>query len=293
MADVLESSALARWRANPLSFIEQVLRDPETGQPFELFGAQRDFLTRAFTLRDDGRLAYPEQVFGAIKKTGKSATAGMHVLTMTLVHGGRFAEGYAVANDFEQAQGRVFQAVRRIVECSPYLKREAQITQNRITFPETGAVISAIASDYAGAAGANPVVSSFDELWAFTYERSRRLWDEMVPPPTRKVACRLTTTYAGFSGESQLLEELYRRGMAQPQVGASLHAGDGLLMAWHHEPVAPWQTEAWLAEMRRSLRPNQYLRMIENRFVTAGSSFIDLAAWDRCVETVRGPQGPV
>ncbi len=38
MADVLDSSALARWRANPLSFIEQVLRDPETGQPFELFG---------------------------------------------------------------------------------------------------------------------------------------------------------------------------------------------------------------------------------------------------------------
>ena len=221
MADVLDGSALARWRANPLSFIEQVLRDPETRQPFELFDAQREFLTGAFTLTDDRRLAYPEQVFGAIKKSGKSATAGMHLLTMTLVHGGRFAEGYAVANDFEQAQGRVFQAVQRIVECSPYLKREAQITQNRIIFPETGAVITAIASDYAGAAGANPVVSSFDELWAFTSERSRRLWDEMVPPPTRKVACRLTTTYAGFSGESQLLEELYRRGMAQPQVGAA------------------------------------------------------------------------
>jgi len=104
MADVLDSSALARWRANPISFIEQVLRDPETGRPFELFGAQREFLSPAFTLTDDGRLAYPEQVFGAIKKTGKSATAGMHVLTMTLVHGGRFAEGYTVANDFEQAR---------------------------------------------------------------------------------------------------------------------------------------------------------------------------------------------
>ena len=182
----------------------------------------------------------------------------------------------------------------RIVECSPYLKREAQITQNRIIFPETGAVITAIASDYAGAAGANPVVSSFDELWAFVSERSRRLWDEMVPPPTRKVACRLTTTYAGFSGESQLLEELYRRGMAQPEVGTSLRAGDGLLMAWHHEPVAPWQTDAWLAQMSRSLRPNQYLRMIENRFVTAESSFIDLATWDRCVRPELGavPSNP-
>jgi phage terminase large subunit-like protein len=294
MADMLDSSALARWRANPLSFIEQVLRDPETGEPFELFDAQREFLAGAFTLTDDRRLAYPEQVFGAIKKSGKSATAAMHLLTMTLVHGGRFAEGYAVANDFEQAQGRVFQAVRRIVECSPYLKREAQITQNRITFPETGAVITAIASDYAGAAGANPVVSSFDELWGFVSERSRRLWDEMVPPPTRKVACRLTTTYAGFSGESQLLEELYHRGLAQPQVGTSLHAGDGLLMAWHHDPVAPWQNEAWLAQMRRLLRPNQYLRMIENRFVTTETSFIDLAAWDRCVRPELGavPSNP-
>jgi phage terminase large subunit-like protein len=66
-------------------------------------------------------------------------------------------------------------------------------------------------------------------------------------------------------------------------------------MAWHHEPVAPWQTEAWLAQMRRSLRPNQYLRMIENRFVTTESTFIDLAAWDRCVRPELGavPSDPL
>ena len=47
-----------------------------------------------------------------------------------------------------------------------------------------------------------------------------------------------------------------------------------MLFAWHHEPIAPWQTESWLAEMRRSLRPNAYLRMIENRFVGSEFSFI-------------------
>jgi phage terminase large subunit-like protein len=128
----------------------------------------------------------------------------MHMLTMTLVHGGRFAEAYAVANDLKQAQDRVFQAVRRIVECSPDLKREAVMTQNRITFPETGATITALASDYAGAAGANPVVSSFDELWGYTSESSRRLWDEMVPrifptsrPPSRpRTMPGLTPCYA-------------------------------------------------------------------------------------------------
>ena len=125
MGEALERSALDRRHADPTAFIRDVLRDPETGRPFELFDAQRQFLGPAFTRKDDGRLLYPEQVFGAIKKSGKSMTAAMHMLTMTLVHGGRFAEGYAVANDLEQAQGRVFQAVRRIVKSSPDLKREA------------------------------------------------------------------------------------------------------------------------------------------------------------------------
>ena len=65
-----------------------------------------------------------------------------------------------------------------------------------------------------------------------------------------------------------LLEELYRRGLQQQQVAPDLYAGDGLLMFWSHEPIAPWQDEKWLAQMRRTLRPNQYLRMIENCFVT-------------------------
>jgi phage terminase large subunit-like protein len=284
MGEMLQRSILDRWRADPIAFIREILRDPETGRPFELFEAQCQFLRHAFTRTNDGRLVYPEQVFGVIKKSGKSMTAAMHILTMTLVHGGRFAEAYVVANDLEQAQDRVFQAVRRIVECSPDLKREAVVTQNRISFPEIDATITALASDYAGAAGANPVVSSFDELWAYTSERSRRLWDEMVPPPTRKVGCRLTTTNAGFSGESQLLEELYARGISQPLIDNSLHAGNGILMAWHREPVAPWQTEQWLLQMRQQLRPSAYMRMIQNQFVTNENPFINMSWWDACVD---------
>jgi phage terminase large subunit-like protein len=285
----LDPASLARWHADPVLFIEQVLVNPETGRPFELFEAQRRFFAHAWWLDAAGRLLYPEQVFGAPKKTGKTATSAMHLITTCLLFGDRFAEGYALANDLEQAQGRVFQAVRRIVEASPLLRAEANVLQQRVEFPRFGgAVIQAIGSDYASAAGANPVISSFDELWAFTSERSRRLWDEMIPSPARRVSLRFVSTYAGFSGESVLLEELYQRGKAQPEIAPGLHAGDGILMAWHHEPVAPWQTEAWLAEMRRSLRPNQYLRMIECRFVTTESSFIDLADWDACTDpTVR------
>ena len=55
-------------------------------------------------------------------------------------------------------------------------------------------------------------------------------------------------------------------------------------MFWTHDPVAPWQTQAWLDEQRRSLRPNQYLRQIENRFVGSESTFVEIEKWDACID---------
>jgi hypothetical protein len=134
-----------------------------------------------------------------------------------------YAEAYCVANDFDQAQGRVFQAIARIIEASPLLRDSAKITANKIEFPSTGATITVIASDYAGAAGANPTITVFDELWGYVSERSRRLWDEMVPVPTRTISVRLTVTYAGFEGESKLLEDLYKRGIQGDQIAPDLY----------------------------------------------------------------------
>jgi hypothetical protein len=280
---------LARWRSNPISFIETVLYDPETKKPFKLLPAERAFLEHAFKLDDSGHLLYPEQLYSCPKKSGKTTFAGIHALTTLLLFGGSYPEATICANDYEQAQARVFTMIRRIIECSPLLRIEAKLTQDRITFSTFGAVISAIASDYAGAAGGNQNISVFDELWGYVSERSRRLWDELIPPPTRKIACRLTTTYAGFENESQLLEELYRRGLQQPLVGTDLYGGDGLLMFWSHVPIAPWQDERWLAEMRRSLRPNAYARMVENCFVSSEATFVDMSWYDQCVMPTAKP----
>jgi phage terminase large subunit-like protein len=285
----LDAASLARWRSDPIAFVEHVLCDPETGRPFVLSDAERQFLQRAFTLNEDGRLNYPELVFGAIKKSGKTTLAAIVMLAMILLFGGRFAEGYCVANDLEQAQSRVFAIVKRIIEASPLLRAIAKLTSDKVTFPALNASIIAIASDAASAAGANPVITTFDELWGYTSERSRRLWDEMITSPARRISCRLTVSYAGFSGESVLLEDIYKRGMALPEVGPSLRAGDGMLFAWHTEPIAPWQTEAWLSEMRRSLRPSAFARMIMNQFVTSESTFIDMGSWDACVQSALTP----
>jgi phage terminase large subunit-like protein len=281
---------------SPLAFIRH-LNDPETGWPFVLNAAETLFLRHAFKTGPDGRLLYPELLYSCPKKSGKTTFAALLLLYCTL-NFGKFGEGYSLANDFEQAQGRVFAAAKRIIEASPALAKAATVTANRIEFSDPRATLSVIASDAAGAAGSNPCISTFDELWGYVSERSRRLWDEMIPPPTRKLACRLTTTYAGYEGESELLEELYTKGLRQPQIGPDLYAGDGLLMLWSHTPAAPWQSDAWLEQMRLQHRPNAYLRQIENRWVTSESSFVDLAWWDTCVDpqltpVVADPELPV
>ena len=59
MAVDLDDTALVRWRASPIAFIEEMLHDPETGRPFVLLEAKRAFMRHAFTLDRNGRLALP------------------------------------------------------------------------------------------------------------------------------------------------------------------------------------------------------------------------------------------
>jgi hypothetical protein len=217
-------STLEIWRADPIAFVRDFCRNPETGQPFELYPAEVRFLREALTLTPWGQLPYSELVYSAPKKSGKTALAAMIVLYVIICLGGPYAEAYCLSNDYEQSVGRVFQQIVRLLD--PRRTRQsklAKITNNVITFPSTGATITALASDYASAAGANPTLTVFDELWAYTSERSRRLWDEMVPVPTRKISLRLTVSYAGFTGESDLLEELYKRGIQGEQIAPDLY----------------------------------------------------------------------
>src|SRR5262249_6825256 len=90
-----------RWRRDPIAFFADVVRNPETGKPFDLYRAQVAFLGEALTLRADGTLPFPELIFSAPKKSGKTMTGALAMVYVVFVLGGRHAEGYAVANDFD------------------------------------------------------------------------------------------------------------------------------------------------------------------------------------------------
>lgn len=289
---------IARWRKDPVAFITQCLRNPEDGKPFAVYKEEATFLRRAFTLTPDGRLPYPEMVFSAPKKSGKTALAAWAAIYTAAVIGGPWSEVYCLANDYEQSMSRVFEAARRMVLASPFLKTAAKITANKIEFKTTGSFIQACASDYAGFAGSNPSLSIFDELWAFIHEPARRLYDESAPSPTRKVSGRLIVSYAGYTGESDLLEGLYQRGVAGERIGPDLYSSGGLLTYWTSRLCAPWQTERWLEQRREGERPNAFARMFLNQWVNAVSSFVSMEDWDGCINqelrpTLYAPEMPV
>lgn len=288
MSAAFNERTLARWRERPWEFIEECLHDPETDKPFVLFEAQRQFFEHAWKLGDDGRLLYPNQLLSASKKAGKSATAAMHGLTTLILFGGRFAEGLVVANSLEQSQARVLEQMKRIAVSSPLLRDDTEITVRAIKLPT--ARCAAIAANDLTAAGSEATWVNNDEFHATRGEGARRLFDELSPPPTKKIAVRLITTYACYSGENELLEQLYARGMAQPEVAPSLHAGGGMLMGWYHGAIAPWQTPFWLDQMKASLNEAQYRRLILNEIVVAESEFITSVALD-AITDLQLPHG--
>lgn len=159
-----------------------------------------------------------------------------------------------------------------------------------------------MATDYAGEAGSNHGLTSWDELWGYTSEKAVRLWEEMTPVPTRRNSIRFISTYAGFENESQLLWQLYLQAVGtdehpsgqgervHPTLPIYANRAARVIAYWDHAPRMPWQTEAYLSAQRRTLRRNTYLRLHENRWTTAESPFITSELWDACVRPDLTPQ---
>ena len=226
-----------------------------------------------------------------------TALAAMCLLYVVGVLGGERAEGYIVSNSREQASDRVFADCCSILKASPQLSGFANVTNDAIEFPATNSFIKTVTTEASSAAGSRPTIVVGDEIWGFTSARSVRLWDELAPTPTALVSVRLIVTYAGYTGESELLEKYYRRIFAEDgtlnpgvvQIAPDLYAQGRTLVYWTHEMRAPWQTPEWVETMRREYSPNQFARIMENRWVNSESSFIEATSYDRCVDRKLQP----
>jgi phage terminase large subunit-like protein len=293
---------LELYARDVVAFFDHEVKVNERGEPFRLFPHQREILAAAFAFGADGKLPWDTFIYSAPKKSGK-----------TTINGGLAAwwaytqeapnEVYVLANDLEQAQARAYSTAARLIAKNPGLVASAKVEGKRIAVTN-GTEIRPLSSEYAGAAGSNHGFTSWDELWAYTSEASRRLWEELTPVPTRRNSVRLITTYAGFEGESKLLWDLYLAGVGKdehrdgqgerihPTLPLWLNREARLLVYWDHEARMPWQTQEYYRTQKKTLRPGTFLRLHENRWAVAESAFIPPETWDACVEASWSPLWP-
>lgn len=279
---------LSRYARDPAAFADELIPLNEKGRPWRLTVYQRRVLVLAFRWSPPGALLMRLFLWSEPKKSGKTFVAA--VLGLWWAFTNPNSEIIAAANDLDQSVGRVFKTMAALLKHNPDLGASATIRAAEIQL-SNGTVITAIASDYRGAAGSRHSLVIFDELWGYTLERAERLFEELTPPPTEPNAWVLVATTAGFVGESVLLERLYQRGLAGERLDADLevHRADDLTMFWSNTPRQPWQTVEYYAEQARTLRPATFARLHRNEWGCAESALLTPELWDGCVEPAWAP----
>jgi len=148
----------------------------------------------------------------------------------------------------------------------------------------------------------SPVYASHNsELWGFTTEKKKQVWTELTLPPTLYgKAIRWVETYAGYQGESELLEQLYDvaviQGKPHPDfldLTSNLSSNGenvvfineqaGTFAYWDHEPRLSWQEPEYYQMEMSALTPGEFSRLHRNLWVSSISSFIQEVWWDKCL----------
>ena len=272
---------------HPITFIDKLIKKNERGEAFSLMDHQREILRLAFDFDQDGRLPWDTILYSCVKKSGKTTINAALTLAWALTQEAP-NEILILANDREQALSRVYAAIEGMIQYNQPLRAECEV-QTKVIYCANGTQIKALSSEYSTAAGSNHGLSSWDELWAYTSEGSRRLWEELTPVPTRRNSIRFISTYAGFTNESLLLEELYKQVIEQ---GERLHPDlpiygnreARILAYWDTEPRMTWQTAEYYESQRRTLRPATFARLHRNEWTSSESRFIEPEVYDSCVE---------
>lgn len=229
-----------------------------------------------------------------IKKTGKTFVNAVLLAWRWLALPG---DHFAIGNDFDQSASRQFQEIAEMVRRNEYLRRNVKATARQLIFEPTGSIITALAVDAAGNAGANHLTASHTEAWGIVYEGGVRAYEELTPPPGMLYgfgALRICDSYAGFEGESVTWHSLVDRGLKGEKVsnewpifinkGLMLLHIDGLEAQSQCFRGTPEQALVYYNEQRASLRPGTFDRLHMNKRATGSEAFIDLELWDACVD---------
>lgn len=266
--------------------------EPESGTelgsgPILLANHQRRIVRAALERDAAGKFRWTTVVYSCPKKSGKTRVAAM-VAAWLAATSGRYAEIYALANDGKQSADRVLAAVKKANELGR-LGWADKMT--RIDLPN-GSFIEAVPVDPTGEAGANPTATFWSEMWGFRLSAKERLWSEFTIPPTRfGRAIRWVESYAGYTGESPVLEQLYHEGVTEgkphpdfPDLPVTVNERARLFCYWDTVGRMAWQTDAYYQAEAALLHPSEFERIHRNTWVSAVGEAIPSELWDLCFD---------
>lgn len=275
---------------DPVDWIQHNFYIPETNAPIQLVPYQAAVIREALRRDAKGDFVYSLILYSDIKKSAKSTISGAIALYLAWHHAWESVR--IVGNDLKQADSRTFFYIKRAIELNPRLRDQCATKQFNVALPNhTG--IQAIPVDPKGEAGGGDLITCFTELWAMKNEASQRLWSETTLSPLKfGKSLRLAESYAGFTGQSPILENLYDVGVKQgKQIGDEVGIPDlelyrnenaRMLTLWNTTPRCPWQTPEYYAQEAATLLPSEYERMHRNQWQNPTEAFIPLEWWNAC-----------
>ncbi len=208
---------------------------------------------------------------------------------------------YCLANDGTQARDRVFAAIRNSINLHKPEGIEFEVVQDKIV-TSIGSVVAAVPCNASGAAGANPSLTVFTEVWAYTTKQKWGLYSEMTPPPTRADALRIIESYAGYLSDNTPLRQLYTLAVEEgrryngpgelPDLPVWVNDEARVFYFYDTLPEArrlPWQTDQYYAEQQATLPPMEFLRIHANQWIGGSANTMPVAWLERCISDFRPP----
>lgn len=273
---------------DPVSWITTHFYIPETKAPITLALYQEVALREALSRDPNGLYRYSTIVWSDVKKSAKTTIAA--AVAMWVAFSKPHARIRLVGNDLKQSDSRVFNAMQEAIKLHPEWRSTVKVIQHHIVFPNDS-TIESVPVDPAGEAGGNDDMIEWTELWAATHDAHKKMWAEMTLSPTKfGQSFRWVDTYAGYQGESEILESLYNQAVKDnhpldvgvPGLELFANTNARLLVLWNTVPRLDWQTSAYYAQEASSLTDAEFRRMHKNVWVTSSQTFVPSEWWDAC-----------
>lgn len=289
-----DSNSYRNEPIDPVTWIEQNFYLYDTGNLITLHERQRRPLVEALR-KVDGKFVYNTVLWSWPKKSAKSSVIAAAV-EYVLANSPR-SSAKLVANDLKQADSRVGHYLRSSIKFHADYKDTWRIKPSGYLIDApNGSRCEMVPIDPNGEAGGNDDIIVYSELHGWKTAAHQKMWSEMTLSPNRYgKSQRWIDTYAGWVGESPILENLYDLGVNQGVQlwdGWEVYANEKakLLCVWVTEWHLPWQTnddgKAYYAEQESTLTVNEFNRMHRNQWVSSTESFVQPEWWMACKDDI-------